>query len=360
MGMDEILARHKASLIALVGLVLPLFLLYTHGRHPRRTTIVEVALIRLTAPVQSAAAQALSGVSDVWGGYMALVGTAEENAALREENARARLGLTRMAELEAENERLRTMLEFRKARRDLILAGAHVIGKDVSPYARVLRIAIDAGVEEGVEEGMPVIAPTGLVGRVARVDGSYAEITLTADAQSTVNVKCRDKGVTGTVTGTGAASNYVSRFSYLHRSEALAVGDVLVTSGHDKAFPPGLVVGTIRSIEERQRALEYELEVSPSVNFADLEEVYVVVGVLGAVGAGGPRALGADGTGASGPSTSAPGPEAPSSGQPAPGQAAPSSLQPASPAPLPARGGTPPAGLAPASGASPGADGEAP
>jgi rod shape-determining protein MreC len=280
--MGELLARHRASLIVLIGLVLPLFLLYTHGRYPRRTTVVEVALVRLTGPVQSAASEALSGVSDFWNGYMALVGTADENAALKQENERARLGITRLAELEAENERLRAMLDFRKARRDLVLAGAHVIGKDVSPYARVLRIAIDTGAEHGVIEGMPVIAATGLVGRVARVAGGYAEVMLTADAQSTVNVKCRDKGVTGTVTGTGAASSYVSRFSYLHRSEALAVGDVLVTSGHDKAFPPGLLVGTIRSIEERQRALEYELEVTPSVNFADLEEVYVVVGVTGA------------------------------------------------------------------------------
>ncbi len=279
--MGELLARHKSALIALTGLILPLFLLYTHGRHPRRTTVVEAGLIRLTAPVQAAAAQALSGVSDLWSGYVALVSTADENATLKAENERARLGLTRMAELEAENERLREMLDFRRTRRDLVLAGAHVIGKDVSPYARVLRIAVDAGADQGVREGMPVIAPTGLVGRVARLAGGYAEVLLTVDAQSTVNVKSRDKGVTGTVTGTGAASSYVSRFSYLHRSEALAVGDILVTSGHDKAFPPGLVVGTIRSIEERQRALEYELEVTPSVNFADLEQVYVVVGVTG-------------------------------------------------------------------------------
>jgi rod shape-determining protein MreC len=279
--MGELLARHKGALIALTGLMLPLFLLYTHGRHPRRTTVVEASLIRLTSPVQVAASQALSGVSDLWSGYMALVGTAEENASLKVEMDRARLGLTRMAELEAENERLREMLDFKRTRRDLVLAGAHVIGKDVSPYARVLRIALDVGADQGVREAMPVIAATGLVGRVARVSGDYAEVMLTVDAQSTVNVKSRDKGVTGTITGTGAASSYVSRFSYLHRSEALAVGDVLVTSGHDKAFPPGIAVGTIRSIEERQRALEYELEVTPSVNFSDLEQVYVVVGVTG-------------------------------------------------------------------------------
>jgi rod shape-determining protein MreC len=278
--MAEFFARHRVAVIGFIGLVLPLFLLYVHGRHPRKTTIIESGLIRLTAPVQEAASRLFSGLADFWQGYVDVSDAASENLALKAELERAQLGLSRVAELESENERLRQALEFKRSRRDLLLVGAHVIGKDVSPYARVVRIAIDAGAVDGIAEGMPVIAPAGLVGRVARASGSFAEVLLTVDAQSTVNVKCRDKGVTGTVTGTGSPSSYVSRFSYLHRSAPLAVGDVLITSGHDKAFPPGIPVGIIRSIEERQRELEYELEVSPVVNFGDLEDVYVVVGVV--------------------------------------------------------------------------------
>ena len=54
-----------------------------------------------------------------------------------------------------------------------------------------------------------------------------------------------------------------------------------MTSGHDRVFPPGIEVGYIRSLEERQRGLYYELQVVPAVNFSDLEEVLVVVGVVG-------------------------------------------------------------------------------
>jgi len=278
--MGEFFARHRATVLGFLGCIVPLFLLYVHGRHPRKTTVIESALIQVTAPVQLAASRVFSGFRDVWQGYVAVTDAAEENMALREEIERARLGLTRMSELESENERLRAMLNFARARRDLLLVGAHVIGKDVSPYARVVRIALDAGFEDGVSEGMPVLAPGGLVGRIERASGRYAEVLLTVDARSTVNVKCRDKGVTGTVTGTGSPSSYVSRFSFLHRTSPLAVGDLLITSGHDKAFPPGIPVGTIRSIEERQRELEYELEVTPAVNFGDLEVVYVVLGVV--------------------------------------------------------------------------------
>lgn len=280
--MREILARHRKTLVIVAGIALPLFLLYVHGRSPRKTTIIEKALLQVTAPVQGAASRLLSGISDLWNGYVALVDVAEDNTALRELNQRLQADAARLTSVIAENARLRAELDFKRARRDLKLAAAHVIGKDLSPYGRILRIALDAGGDSGLAEGMPVLSGPGLVGRVLRVSGDYAEVLLVVDARSVVNVRVLDKGVTGTVTGTSSPYNYVARMSYLHRAEPLEIGDLLVTSGHDKVFPPGLHVGTIRSLEERQRDVEYELQVTPSVNLAGLEEVQVVLGVVDA------------------------------------------------------------------------------
>lgn len=278
--MREFLARHRRVLVAAIGVLLPLFLLYVHGRHPRKTTIIERGLLTITAPAQRAAGSLVSGLADLWHGYIALVDLAEDKAQLEEELVKARQDAGQRVGLEAENARLRAELEFKKSRRDLVLVAAHVIGKDLSPYGRVVRIAIDAGEDAGLTEGMPVVSAMGLVGRILRVSGSLAEVLLTVDARSTVNVRVVDKGVIGTVTGTSSPYNYFARMSYLHRAASLEVDDLLVTSGHDKLFPPGLQVGTIRTIEERQRGLEYELQVTPSVNFADLEVVQVVVGVV--------------------------------------------------------------------------------
>jgi len=277
--MREFLARHRRTIIAAIGLIVPLFLLYVHGRSPRKTTIVEKALMRITGPAQSAAQSMLSGISGLWSGYVALVGVESDNESLRKQIAEMSAETEKARNLETENERLRQELDFKTKRRDLRLVSAHVIGKDLSPYGRVLRVAVDAGETQGLAEGMPVISAMGLVGRILKVSGSYGEVLLTVDARSIVNVRVLDKGVIGTVTGTSSPYNYVARMSYLHRAEPLEVGDLLVTSGHDKLFPPGLHVGVIRSLEERQRDLEYELQVTPSVNFADLEVVQVVVSV---------------------------------------------------------------------------------
>jgi rod shape-determining protein MreC len=278
--MREFLARHRRVVVASIGILLPLFLLYVHGRYPRKTTVIEVGLMTVTAPAQKAAKGLVSGIAEVWDGYIALVDLAADNEALTGDVARLQRAADQKVVLETENARLRAELEFKKARRDLILASAHVIGKDLSPYGRVIRIAIDVGADVSISEGMPVVSAMGLVGRVLRVAGNHAEVLLTVDARSTVNVRVLDKGVIGTVTGTSSPYNYVARMSYLHRAATLEVDDLLITSGHDKLFPPGLHVGTIRSIEERQRGLEYELQVSPSVNFADLEVVQVVLGVV--------------------------------------------------------------------------------
>lgn len=277
--MREFLLRHRRTLVTVAGIALPLFLLYVHGRSPRKTTIIEKALMQVTSPVQGAASRVLSGLSDLWNGYIALVDLAADNEALRADRTRLEGDSARLVVALAENERLRRELEFKRERRDLITVAAHVIGKDLSPYGRILRVALDVGSGAGIAEGMPVVTARGLVGRVVRVSGEYAEVMLVVDARSVVNVRVLDKGVTGTVTGTSSPYNYVARMSYLHRAEPLEVGDLLVTSGHDKVFPPGLAVGTIRSLEERQRDVEYELQVTPSVNLAEVEEVQIITGV---------------------------------------------------------------------------------
>ncbi|MFT7578537.1 MAG: rod shape-determining protein MreC [Myxococcota bacterium] len=280
--MREFLARHRAAIAAFLGLTLPLFLLFVHGRADRRTTVIEAALMEITAPVQGAAAKVLGGIGDIWDGYIALIDVEAEREQLEAEVRELKGRAGQLAQLEVENGKLRAMLNFAKARRDLTTLGGHVIGKNVSPYGRVLRVVLDVGDDANLSEGMPVINEDGLVGRIEGLSGNIAEVLLTVDARSTLNVKVLGKGVTGTVTGTNSETNYVARMSYLHKAEPLAVGDLIVTSGHDQVFPSGIRVGVIRSLEERQRGVEYVVDVNPTVNFSNIEFVSVVLGTADA------------------------------------------------------------------------------
>lgn len=275
---QELIERHRTRIAAFAAIVVPLFLLYVHGRSPRKTTVVEYVLMQTTSPVQGAASRMLSGFEDVWKGYVALVDVAEDNERLTEERRVLTREALRAKKLDEDNRRLRRLLGFKRTRRDLRTVAAHVIGQDVSPYSRVVRIAIDVGEADGIEEGAPVLAAEGLVGRIKIVAGGYAEVMLTVDARSSVNVRVSGKDTTGNLEGTGASDTYSARLLYLHKGVPLAVGDTVITSGHDKVFPPGIEVGYVRSLEERQRGLYYELQVAPAVNFSTLQEVLVVTG----------------------------------------------------------------------------------
>lgn len=281
--MREFFQRHRTKIVTFGALMLPLFLLYVHGRHPRKTTVIEKGLMQVTGPAQAAAETMISGLSDVWSGYVALIDVKEENERLEEQVSVLTGEALRAKELEMENERLRELLKFKRARKDLQTISAHVIGKDVSPYARVVRVAIDVGEGDGVLEDMPVVSREGLVGRVSHIAGRYAEVMLVADARSSVSVKVAGKGVTGAMEGTGTGNDYTARLLFLHKAQPLEVNDTLVTSGHDKIFPAGIEVGYILSLDERQRDVYYEVEVAPAVNFSTLEEVMVVTGTVDAV-----------------------------------------------------------------------------
>lgn len=278
--MGEFLRRHRKAIITFVSLVVPLFLLFVHGRFPRNTTIVEAALMQVTGPAESAAHRVISGIGDIWRGYIALTDVQETNVELE---TRVR-DLTGQAlenkQLREEVRNLRQQLDFKRGRKDLKLISGHVIGKTVSPYARVLSIQVDLGSSDGIREGMPVITEQGLVGRLQQVSGRYAKVMLVADSKSKVHVKVSGKGVTGTVEGLGLEEEYTARLMYLQRAIKPRAGDTLVTSGHDKIFPAGLEVGYIQKTEERQKGLYYELRVAPAVNFSVMETVQIVIGTI--------------------------------------------------------------------------------
>jgi len=278
--MGDFLNRHRKAIITFIALVVPLFLLFVHGRYPRKTTIIEQGLMQVTGPARAAASRVIHGIGDIWNGYIALVGVEEEKQALSQQVRELTAQALENKQLREENANLRAQLDFKRARKDLKLIAAHVIGKTVSPYARVLSIEVDLGAGDGIREGMPVVTEQGLVGRLQQVSGKYAEVMLVADQKSSVHVKVSAKGVTGTVEGLGLQDEYTARLMYLQRAIRPQPGDTVVTSGHDKIFPPGLEVGYIQKSEERQKGLYYELKVAPAVNFSVLETVQVVVGTI--------------------------------------------------------------------------------
>ena len=77
--------------------------------------------------------------------------------------------------------------------------------------------------------------------------------------------------------GTGSDSRYVCRVEYVLKKEAIEVGDNVLTSGLGGSFPRDLPVGKVVAVRRSDASLYQEIEVEPTVPFAHLREVLIVL-----------------------------------------------------------------------------------
>jgi rod shape-determining protein MreC len=269
-------ARRRILDYALAGLLLllPAALLHANMKEPERRGPIDRTVLFLATPVQVAVTWLIESTGDLWTSYVWLVRTEADNQALRADNDRLRHKLA-----EAERRALDTgaLEELIGLRRELAAetVGARVIAASLNPHFRVTRIRIDRGAGE-VAPGMPVISPEGLVGRVHQVSGSVADVMLTTDARSSIDVYIPRTGGRGVLTGLGLDHRYGAEIEYLEHGQEVAPGDLVVTSGLGEAFPRGITVGTVTSVTPIEYGLYQEVEVEPAVEFGALSRVLVI------------------------------------------------------------------------------------
>ena len=265
--------RLKVAVACLLLLVVPLFSMYFHGRQDRSQTLLETVLVEVTAPGQRTMSAFFANVVAVWKRYFYLVEVEKQNEELRKAIGELKLSASWAQGQEEENRRLRAMLDFKTEQSGLELASAGVIAREVSPFFSVSRIRLDRGGEDLVKVNMPVVTSTGVVGRIEKVAGEYCDVMLLTDTRCRIDVQVPGKAVSGTLIGMGDS---LPVFRIPYQKTALEKGDPLITTGHDRMFPKGLVVGYLTSGEVKQVGRHLESRVEPAVRFAALQEVFVV------------------------------------------------------------------------------------
>jgi rod shape-determining protein MreC len=116
-------------------------------------------------------------------------------------------------------------------------------GRD--PFSQ--KLFIDKGGDAGIAAGEAVIDARGVVGQVTRVYPYMSEVTLLTDKDHAVPVKSERSGVRSVMFGAGAGRPPELRF--LAPTADIQVGDVLVTSGLDGTYPPGLAVAKVATLD---------------------------------------------------------------------------------------------------------------
>jgi len=274
-----LVSRKKSKLRLLIPMALIVVFLALAPQTQRRAPWYEQLFANVLAPIQWIFTKTGGSINSVWDGYIALVGTKKENKKLVEENAVLRGEILRSEEIKQENERLRSLLGYQEAF-SVPTVSARVIAND--PRAEFKSFIIDHGIKDGVDLFMPVVGPRGLVGRVGRVSRSSSQVLLLNDPNSAVDVMDQRSRVRGLLVGAISYTElksgfYLTRIEYLRGMSDVKEGDVVVTSGLDQVFPPGLPVGTIHNVKNSKYGVFQEAEVVPFENFQELQEVVVLL-----------------------------------------------------------------------------------
>ena len=268
--MLSLLKRYRQPLLLGVLLLYPLFAFLASGRRGRDPNFIDRAVIAVTSPVQQALNWAIDGVVGAVDGYVDLRGVRQENDALRLENLQLRAAVQALGEARAENERLRQLLAYTEKVQGPEIP-ARVVG--VNPVAKLLSVRISSGENQGVSQGMSVVTPDGIVGQVIRTTGSYADVALVTDPQSRVGIRVQRSRARGTAAGAGRGP---LKLENMLRTEDVEDGDLIITSGTDGVYPPGLVVGRVANLEKKEHGMFQGADILPAVDTTKLEEVLVV------------------------------------------------------------------------------------
>ena len=167
----------------------------------------------------------------------------QENDELKHAKLTTAPDLQRLAQLEAENERLRKLLsvtEREKANGQV----SQILYTARDPFSR--KVIVDKGQQSGITAGQPAIDEAGVVGQVTRVFPFSSEITLITDKDQVVPVQIVRTGQRSVVFGLG---NGQLELRYMPANADIQIGDMLVTSGLDGIYLPGFPVAKVVNVE---------------------------------------------------------------------------------------------------------------
>ena len=195
----------------------------------------------------------------------------EENEKLRREQLRLYSKLQRVATLEEENRRLRTLLESSVEFYERVLV-AELVGVELEPFRQ--QIIINKGLTHGVFNGQPVVDSGGIMGQTIHVSPFSSTVLLITDPTHSIPVLINRNGLRCVAVGLG--QDNIMSLEHIPVNADIKEGDLIVSSGLGRKFPRGYPVGTVSSIARIPGELFSNVMVTPSAKFGESREALLL------------------------------------------------------------------------------------
>ena len=221
-----------------------------------------------------------NGVSGFFSYFSDVEKLKEEADSLREENESLKNQLIDAEILADENSWLYRYLSMKEEHSDYSLCAASVISSSSSAGAGgiyVTEITLNRGSASGIEAGMPVVTPSGLVGVVVEVGIGHCRVSTILDTSVSVGAVTTRNPQNGLCEGD---------YAYVHGGQALlkglpeeadvAVDDIVVTSGRGSVYPYGIPIGRVSEVKANAFSRTTEAVINPFTDFSELTQVVIL------------------------------------------------------------------------------------
>jgi rod shape-determining protein MreC len=205
---------------------------------------------------------------------------ARSRSELREDNERLHRQLLileqraqRLAVLEAENVRLRELLNS-SASLDARVLVAEIIG--ISPDPNRHELILNKGADAALFRGQAVLDAHGLIGQLIEVGPFTSRVLLLTDATHALSVKVNRNGVRSILAGTGHPDRL--RLLYVPDSADIIEGDRLVSTGLGRRFPAGYPAATVTAVIHEPGQAFVTVEARPAALIDRASHVLLVEG----------------------------------------------------------------------------------
>ena len=195
----------------------------------------------------------------------------QENSRLKSERLLTAARLQRLTALEAENSRLRALLDARQQVPDDVRV-IEIMAVDANPFKH--NIVLDIGSNDGAYDGQAIVDADGVIGQVMEAGPLSTHAILISDPGHALLVEVNRNGLRTVAYGTGEFGHL--DLPGLPNNADIQVGDLLVTSGLGGSFPSGYPVAVVDTVNRIPQQAFADVTAIPSAALDQIREVMLV------------------------------------------------------------------------------------
>jgi rod shape-determining protein MreC len=267
--MESFLNRYRSITVLLLVILAQLVLVAVQVKNDQDVRMIRVWTVSAVTPVARIVEALRGGSSGLIRNYILLHDAHEENRRLQAEVDRLKLDSIYLKNEIGLADRAKALAVFQSHTPSKTVA-ATVIGIGAGTNSKM--VFVDRGTVSGVERGMAVVTPDGIVGKVITAYPTASAVLLITDPDFAAGVVSQKGQWRGTLRGQGTP---ICRVDYVPFEEKVEPGEWLYTSGDDRIFPRGFPVGIVKAVHSAQPFKE--VLVDPSGTTRGLEDVLILV-----------------------------------------------------------------------------------